>query len=195
MAPVQRIQNICLKPKQEWDVIAGESSSTADLLKNYALPVAAIGAVAGFIGSAFVGRYMPIASALVSAVLWLGISIAAAYAIAQIIDALAPNFGGEKNRAQALKVARPTPAGHDVCTFHVVVVAACALPMNGAARAVAVAATPVRTNARRPVLGSEGTCVMIFLSCLQRPRHAPARGLREARRRDHSPAPSTGTGR
>jgi hypothetical protein len=105
MVPVQRIQNICLKPKQEWDVIAGETTSTADLLKNYALPVAAIGAVAGFIGSAFVGRYVPIASALVSAVLWLGISIAAVYAIGQIIDALAPNFGAEKNKAQALKVA------------------------------------------------------------------------------------------
>ena len=34
MALVQRVQNICLKPKQEWDVIAGETSSAADLLKN-----------------------------------------------------------------------------------------------------------------------------------------------------------------
>ena len=32
----------------------------------------------------------------------------------------------------ALKVARPTPAGHEVCTFHVVVSAAAALRMNGA---------------------------------------------------------------
>ena len=105
MAPVQRVQNICLKPKQEWDVIAGESSSTVDLLKNYALPLAGISAVAGFIGAVFVGRSVPIGSGLVSAVLWLGISLGAVYALARIIDALAPNFGGEKNSAQALKVA------------------------------------------------------------------------------------------
>src|SRR3954468_3192777 len=55
--------------------------------------------------------------------------------------------------AQALKVARPTPAGHDVCTFQVVVVAAWALPMNGAPNAAAVAATPPLTNARRADLG------------------------------------------
>jgi hypothetical protein len=104
MAPGQRIKNICLKPKQEWDVIAGEPSSTADLLKNYALPLAAIGAVAGFIGNTFVGRIAPIGSGLIGAVLWMGISLGAVYAIALIIDAFAPKFGGEKNFAQALKV-------------------------------------------------------------------------------------------
>jgi hypothetical protein len=105
MAPAQRIQNICLKPKQEWDVIAGEPSSTADLLKNYALPLAAIGAVAGFIGNTFVGRIAPIGSGLIGAVLWLGMSLGAVYAIARIIDAFAPKFGGQKNAGQALKVA------------------------------------------------------------------------------------------
>jgi hypothetical protein len=105
MAPGQRIQNICLKPKQEWDAIAGEPTSTADLLKNYALPLAAIGAVAGFIGNTFVGRNTPIASGLLGAILSLAISIGAVYALALIIDALAPRFGGQKNPAQALKVA------------------------------------------------------------------------------------------
>jgi hypothetical protein len=105
MAPAQRIQNICLKPKQEWDVIAAEATSTGDLLKNYALPLASIGAIAGFIGNTFVGRIAPIGSGLLGAILWLGISLGAVYAIARIIDAFAPKFGGEKNAAQALKVA------------------------------------------------------------------------------------------
>jgi hypothetical protein len=105
MAPAQRIQNICLKPKQEWDAIAGEPTSTADLLKNYALPLAAIGAVAGFIGNTFVGRNAPIASGLVGAILSLAMSIGAVYALALIVDAFAPKFGGQKSAAQALKVA------------------------------------------------------------------------------------------
>src|SRR5262245_51686567 len=113
MAIVQRIKSICLKPKDEWQVIATETSSTADLLKNYALPLAAIGAVAGFIGMSFVGITIPligtvrtpIGSGLVGAIVRLGLSLGGVYILALIIDALAPKFGGEKNSAQALKVA------------------------------------------------------------------------------------------
>ena len=47
---VDRVKAIILKPQQEWDAIARESLPTADLIKGYALPLAAIGAVAGFIG-------------------------------------------------------------------------------------------------------------------------------------------------
>src|SRR3569832_836332 len=42
---------------------------------------------------------------------------------------------------QALKVCRPTPAGQEVWTFHVVVSAACALRTHGADNATAPAAT------------------------------------------------------
>ena len=113
MALVQRVQNICLKPKQEWEVIAGETTSTADLLKNYALPLAAIGAVAGFIGLSFVGMSVPflgtyrvpMVTGLVSAAVGLAIQLASVFVLGLIFDALAPKFGGEKNSAQALKVA------------------------------------------------------------------------------------------
>jgi hypothetical protein len=114
MPIVQRIKGIILKPKEEWGVIAGETNSTADLLKNYALPLAAIGAVAGFIGSSFIGVSIPIiggtyrapmATGLVAAAVHLAIQLASVFILGMIIDALAPKFGGEKNGAQALKVA------------------------------------------------------------------------------------------
>jgi hypothetical protein len=106
MALVQRVQNICLKPNQEWEVIAGESTPTADLLKNYALPLAGAKAVAEFIGNSFVRPVgFSIASLLVAGVVMLGISVGATYAVALIIDALAPKFGAEKGVAQGLKVA------------------------------------------------------------------------------------------
>jgi hypothetical protein len=113
MPIVQRIKGIILKPKEEWDVIAGETSSTADLLKNYALPLAGIGAVAGFIGSSiigvtipFIGTYRaPMVSGLVGAAVGLGIQLASVFVLGLIVDALAPKFGGEKNSAQALKIA------------------------------------------------------------------------------------------
>ena len=101
-------------------VIAGETSSTADLLKNYALPLAAIGAIAGFIGTSFVGISVPFVAstgcrseaALAGAIVGLGVQVAGAFILSLIIDELAPKFGGEKNSGQALKVAvySSTPA-------------------------------------------------------------------------------------
>ena len=82
--------------------------------------------------------------------------------------------------AQALKVARPTPAGHEVCTFQVVV-AAFAVPMNEAPRTPAVAAAPARTNVRRPAAGVEVSLLMCLLwlfwirAAEPPPRAAPGR--------------------
>ena len=111
MAIVDRIKGICLKPKDEWQVIAGETSTTTDLLKNYALPLAAIGAAASFIGGSFIGRSFlgvsirtPVVSGLIGAVVGIAASLAIAYILSIIVSELAPKFGAEKNRSQALKV-------------------------------------------------------------------------------------------
>ena len=71
---------------------------------------------------------------------------------------------------QALNVFRPTPAGQEVCTFQVVVVAARALPMKGApmtAAAPAVAATPVLTKLRRAATGWFASLLMCLLVWLK----------------------------
>jgi hypothetical protein len=113
MRIIDRIKAICLKPKDEWQVIAGEKASTPDLLKSYALPLAGVGAAATFIGMSVVGISnltigtvrVPMASGLVASAVGLGLGLAIVYVTALLIDAFAPRFGGEKNPAQALKVA------------------------------------------------------------------------------------------
>jgi hypothetical protein len=47
---IQRAKNICLTPTTEWPVIATEPATPGGLLGGYAAPLAAIGAIAGFIG-------------------------------------------------------------------------------------------------------------------------------------------------
>jgi hypothetical protein len=47
-------------------------------------------------------------SALVSAIISYGLSLATIFVLALVIDALAPSFGGQKNQVQALKVAAYT---------------------------------------------------------------------------------------
>ena len=56
---INRVKNICLAPNSEWPVIAEESTTTGELITGYVAPLAAIGAVAGFIGGSLVGHSLP----------------------------------------------------------------------------------------------------------------------------------------
>src|SRR3712207_5221855 len=87
-------------------------SSDLGLYTGYIIPLAAIPAVCGLIGmlvfgiGAFGFSYKPpvmgaVSSALVSYVL----SLIGVFVMALIIEFLAPTFGGQKDRIQALKVA------------------------------------------------------------------------------------------
>jgi hypothetical protein len=113
MELVDRVKNILLQPKQEWEVISGESTTTADLYKNYIMLLAAIGPAASIIGMSIVGVSMPfmgtfrvpIVTSIVSAVVYYILGLVGVYILAMIIDYLAPTFSGQKNMDQALKLA------------------------------------------------------------------------------------------
>jgi Yip1-like protein len=110
---VQRAKNICLTPSTEWPVIATESATPGGLLGGYAAPLAAIGAIAGFVGGAIIGRTLPfvghyrvpLVSALIAAIFTFGMALVGVFVLSLVINALAPTFGGQKNSIQALKLA------------------------------------------------------------------------------------------
>ena len=69
MALIERVQSILLKPKQTWPVIAAEGGDAASIYTGYVMILAAIPAVAGFIGLTLVGvggmrRHLPDADPL-----------------------------------------------------------------------------------------------------------------------------------
>ncbi len=113
MSLVERAKSICLTPKTEWPVIAAEATSTGSLVSGYVVPMAAIGAIAGFIGGSIVGTSVPflgtyrapVMSGLVAALFVFCMTIVGVFVLSFIINTLAPKFGGEQNSAQALKVA------------------------------------------------------------------------------------------
>jgi hypothetical protein len=113
MNVIERVKKILLEPKKEWEVIASETVNTPELYKSYIIPLAAIGPVASIIGMSIVGMSipvagtfrMPIASSIGSAVVQFVMSLAGVYVLALIVNLLAPNFNGEKNFIQALKLA------------------------------------------------------------------------------------------
>jgi len=113
MALVDRVKNILLTPKTEWEVIDVEPATVADLYKGYIIPLAAIGPVAQAIGFSvfgmpvpFLGTYRtPVGTAVTQAIVTYVLTLVAVFVLAIIIDALAPTFNGTPNRIQALKVA------------------------------------------------------------------------------------------
>lgn len=108
---IARAKAILLTPKTEWPVIAGEPATTADLYKNYIIVLAAIPAVAAFIKGSIIGTDLWLAGrvrtgigmGLASMVLSYVLALASVYVVALIIDALAPTFGAQKDKTQALK--------------------------------------------------------------------------------------------
>jgi len=108
---VDRVKNILLTPKTEWDVIKTETTDTVALYKGYIAILAAIPAVCQTIGMSFIGISAPFVgtykvgfgSALTSGIVGYALSLASVFIIALIIDALAPTFSGTKNNNRALK--------------------------------------------------------------------------------------------
>ena len=108
---VDRAKNMIMKPKAEFQVIDGETHTVKDLYLNYIMILAAIPAVAAFIGFSIIGlggvlsQYrIPIASGIAMMIVKYVLSLASVYVLALIIDALAPNFASQKNFLQALKL-------------------------------------------------------------------------------------------
>lgn len=108
---VQRVQDILLKPKDTWPVIATEPGDATSLYKDYLIYLALVPAVAGFIGMSLFGIggfgfsiRVPIVSGLISMVVGFVMSLVAVFVLGLIANALAPTFGGTKDPMSALKL-------------------------------------------------------------------------------------------
>jgi hypothetical protein len=105
---IQRVQDILLKPKETWPVIAAAADAPPAIYKNYLIYVAAIPALAAFIGLSLIGIgsfRVPLLWGLANLIVGYVLSLVMVYLIAMVVDALAPTFGGSKNLNQAFKLA------------------------------------------------------------------------------------------
>lgn len=113
---VDRARNILLTPAAEWDKISAETHTVQGLYTNWIMILAAIPAIAGFIGLSIVGvgafglsYRVGIVAGISHAIATYLLSLGSVYVFALVIDALSPSFGGEKNFMQAFKVAAFAP--------------------------------------------------------------------------------------
>ena len=110
-AIIKRVIAIITKPNDEWQVIKNETMSIADMFTKYAIILAAIPAIAGFIGYGLIGISVgfgtfriPLGRCLIWAIFMYALSLVGVYLTAFIMDALAPSFGSQKDMNRSLKV-------------------------------------------------------------------------------------------
>ena len=116
---VSKVQNLILKPRESWIAIKTEDTPVKDLFTSYAVILAAIPAIAHFIGLGMVGRNIPfvgwyrysLGSAFLYMILSYAFSLLSVYIVGFIINALASTFNSTPNlnKAMALAVYSMTP--------------------------------------------------------------------------------------
>jgi len=123
---VERVKNILMTPKTEWDVINGETETPASLLPKYVVIMALIPAVAAFIGYGLIG--VSFLGVKITGMNW-GLSMAiqlflqsilSYFICTYVIDALAPSFKSEKNLGKSAQlVAYSTTASAVAGIFYI----------------------------------------------------------------------------
>lgn len=108
---IDRIKDVLLVPKDTWGIIKTEEENQLSIIKNYLIYLAAIPAIALFIGRVLIGTQtvlghyrVPFFRGLLWAVLYYIFTIVGIYLSAKIVNALAPNFKVEKNEIAAFKL-------------------------------------------------------------------------------------------
>jgi hypothetical protein len=109
---VARAKAITLNPADTWPVIEAEKHDAKSLFVPYMLILAAIPAVASFIGLSLIGIggfgfsfRVPIVSGLAMMVTTYILSLVMTFGMGWLASALAPTFGGQSNLVQGLKLA------------------------------------------------------------------------------------------
>lgn len=110
---IERAKSVVVSPDSTWAAIASEHTEAAPLITGYVLPLAGAAAVAQAIGLSIVGQNfgllgtyrVPLTTGIGIAVASLVFAAVGVVVLSLIIDALAPTFGAERSREQALKVA------------------------------------------------------------------------------------------
>jgi Yip1 domain len=102
---VARVRSILVEPRGEWAVIDAEPATIGSIYR-YVLILAAIPAICRAIRWSMVGYFQltPLGATQFAITSYIG-ALIAVFALALIIDALAPTFGGQKGQIPALKVA------------------------------------------------------------------------------------------
>jgi hypothetical protein len=115
------VKYILFQPRISWKEIDREFTKPSELWFKYILPLAAIGPIFGTIGMLLFGQRIAftsltnpvsLATAITRGVAAYVFALLGVFIMAQIINLLAPGFGGQKNDVQSLKAAAYSSTAH-----------------------------------------------------------------------------------
>lgn len=107
---VARARGLMTRPLAEWQIIAAEPAEASALFKSYVVPLAALPAVGGLVGTAIANTEGLGPGGLIgSAVTGYLLSLLGVFVLAKIVAMLAPRFGGLADPVAAMKLAAYAP--------------------------------------------------------------------------------------
>jgi len=101
---IERVKNILITPKTEWDVINGETATPQSLLMGYVLPLSIVAAVGSLLKGFLFAGVLSLKFYIITAIIAFIASIIAYYVTVIIVDMLAPSFGSEKNMGKSAQL-------------------------------------------------------------------------------------------
>lgn len=110
MDVVARAKGLLTDPLAEWQVIAAEPAETADLFKSYVVPLSALQAIGGLVGTALMGfDGLGLGGWIGSTLVGWGLSLVGVFVLAQIVGLLTTRFGGTADPIAAMKLSAFAP--------------------------------------------------------------------------------------
>lgn len=100
---VDRARNILMSPATEWPRIDAQPITVSGIFTGYAVPLAAIGPISGFVGSVVFAHSVVLG--LIVAVVSYVLALVTVWITSQILNLLAPSFGAQQNIVAATKLA------------------------------------------------------------------------------------------
>ncbi|CAN2535827.1 hypothetical+protein [Methylocapsa aurea] len=107
----ERAKRIIVSPKTEWAAIEAEPTTALDLYRNYILYLAAVPALANFLGGWLFGFsrgssvvHYSFVTGLIRAALQYGLGLPLLYGVALALSLLAPSFEGKRDDLRALQL-------------------------------------------------------------------------------------------
>ena len=101
---IDRVKNILITPKTEWEVINGETATAQSLLMGYVLPLAIVASAGSLLKGLLFAGTNGMKFYIVTAIIAFIASAVAFYVATIIIDMLAPSFDSEKNMGKSAQL-------------------------------------------------------------------------------------------
>ena len=101
---IERVKNILITPKTDWEVINGETATSQSLLMGYVLPLAIIAAVGSLLKGLLFGGIIGMKYFIITAVIAFIASVVAFFITVIIVDMLAPSFASEKDMGKSAQL-------------------------------------------------------------------------------------------